>query len=116
VNQLVWRRRQGGDAANVILTAIGCNLRLVLARPRSLLRLILLRLCRALIGAAASNGLLSGRLIEIEFGFSISAIERSSYAVRLHTASFCIILDREELPSLSGWSALSGPFFATLRH
>jgi IS5 family transposase len=39
-----------GDAANVVLTAIGHNLRLVLAwlRPLLLLRLILLALCRAL--------------------------------------------------------------------
>jgi len=37
-----------GDAANVILTAVGHNLRLVLARLSSLLRFILLALCRAL--------------------------------------------------------------------
>ena len=37
-----------GDAANVVLTAIGHNLRLVLAWLRLLLRLILLALCRAL--------------------------------------------------------------------
>jgi len=37
-----------GDAANVILTAVGHNLRLVLAWLSSLLRLILLTLCRAL--------------------------------------------------------------------
>jgi len=37
-----------GDAANVVLTAIGHNLRLVLAWLRLLLRQILLALCRAL--------------------------------------------------------------------
>ena len=37
-----------GDAANVILTAVGHNLRLVLAWLSSLLRFILLGLCRAL--------------------------------------------------------------------
>jgi len=36
-----------GDAANVILTAVGHNLRLVLAWLRILLRLVLLALCRA---------------------------------------------------------------------
>ena len=42
-----------GDAANVVLTAIGHNLRLVLAWLRLLLRLILLALCRALALAPA---------------------------------------------------------------
>ena len=42
-----------GDAANVVLTAIGHNLRLVLASLRPLLRLILLALCRALALAPA---------------------------------------------------------------
>jgi transposase, IS5 family len=37
-----------GDAANVVLTAVGYNLRLVLAWLKILLRLILLALCRAL--------------------------------------------------------------------
>ena len=36
-----------GDAANAVLTAVGHNLRLVLAWLRILLRLILLALCRA---------------------------------------------------------------------
>ena len=36
-----------GDAANVVLTAVGHNLRLVLTWLRLLLRLILLALCRA---------------------------------------------------------------------
>ena len=35
-----------GDAANVILTAVGHNLRRILAWLRALLRLILLALCR----------------------------------------------------------------------
>jgi transposase, IS5 family len=38
---------QQGDAANVILTAVGHNLRLVLAWLRILLRLIVAALCRA---------------------------------------------------------------------
>jgi len=42
-----------GDAANVVLTAIGHNLRLVLAWLRLLLRLILLALCQALALAPA---------------------------------------------------------------
>jgi IS5 family transposase len=42
-----------GDAANVVLTAIGHNLRLVLAWLRLLLHLILLALCRALALAPA---------------------------------------------------------------
>jgi transposase, IS5 family len=42
-----------GDAANVILTAVGHNLRLVLAWLSSLLRLILLALCRAISLAPA---------------------------------------------------------------
>jgi IS5 family transposase len=46
--------REGG-AANVILTAVGHNLRLVLARLSSLLRLILLALCRATSVAPALN-------------------------------------------------------------
>ena len=37
-----------GDAANVILTAVGYNLRLVLAWLRILLRLFLIALCRPL--------------------------------------------------------------------
>jgi len=36
-----------GDAANVILTAVGYNLRLVLAWLRILLRLFLIALCPA---------------------------------------------------------------------
>ena len=44
-----------GDAANVVLTAIGHNLRLVLAWFRLLLRLILLALCRALALAPAAK-------------------------------------------------------------
>ena len=48
-------RLQGreGYAANVVLTAIGHNLHLVLAWLRLLLRLILLALCRALALAPA---------------------------------------------------------------
>ena len=42
-----------GDAANVILSAVGHNLRLVLAWLRILLRLILLALCRAIAGTPA---------------------------------------------------------------
>ena len=49
-----------GDAANVVLTAIGHNLRLVLAWLRLLLRLILLALCRAHALAPHSNGLTCG--------------------------------------------------------
>ena len=41
------------DAANAILTAVGHNLRLVLAWLRILLRLILLALCRAFAIPAA---------------------------------------------------------------
>ena len=37
-----------GDAANAVLTAVGHNLRLVLAWLRLLLRLFLLAMCRAL--------------------------------------------------------------------
>jgi IS5 family transposase len=44
-----------GDAANVILTAVGHNLRLVLAWLSSLLRFILLARCRAVSGAPALN-------------------------------------------------------------
>ena len=44
-----------GDAANVILTAVGHNLRLLLAWLSSLLRLILLALCRATSVAPALN-------------------------------------------------------------
>jgi IS5 family transposase len=40
-----------GDAANAILTAVGHNLRLVLAWLRMLLRLILLALCGTLIAS-----------------------------------------------------------------
>ena len=45
-----------GDAANVVLTAVGHNLRLVLAWLRILLRLFLLALCRALALAPALRG------------------------------------------------------------
>jgi IS5 family transposase len=49
-------------AANVVLTAIGHYLRLVLAWLRLLLRLILLALCRALaLSHRHSNGLPDGR-------------------------------------------------------
>jgi transposase, IS5 family len=44
-----------GDAANVILTAVGHNLRLLLAWLSSLLRLILLALCRPTNLAPALN-------------------------------------------------------------
>src|SRR6476659_3457048 len=45
-----------GDAANAVLTAVGHNLRLVLAWLRILLRLFLLALCRALALAPALRG------------------------------------------------------------
>jgi hypothetical protein len=49
-----------GDAANVIVTAVGYNLRLILAWLSSLLRLIALTICRALT-VTRSIGLLNGR-------------------------------------------------------
>jgi IS5 family transposase len=49
-----------GDAANVILTAVGYNLRLVLAWLRILLRLFLIALCRSLaIPPTIKSGLLT---------------------------------------------------------
>ena len=51
-----------GDAANAVLTAVGHNLRLVLAWLRILLRLILLALCRAFAIQPASVQLVNGRL------------------------------------------------------
>ena len=48
-----------GDAANAILTAVGYNLRLVLAWLSSLLRFILLGLCRALNVTPAQMGFLT---------------------------------------------------------
>ena len=44
-----------GDAANVILTPVGHNLRIVLAWLSSLLRFILLGLCRVLTVTPALN-------------------------------------------------------------
>ena len=41
-----YLKGSAGDAANVILTAVGHNLQLVLAWLSSLLRFILLALCR----------------------------------------------------------------------
>jgi IS5 family transposase len=54
-----------GDAANVILTAVGYNLRLVFTWLSRLLRLILLALCPAISVAPAANGLLNGRLVRM---------------------------------------------------
>jgi len=51
-----------GDAANVILTAVGHNLRLVLAWLRALCRLIVLALLRAFAPRQHSDRLLNGRL------------------------------------------------------
>jgi hypothetical protein len=46
---IVQRARQEGDAANAILTAVGYNLRLLLAWLRILLRLFLLALWPAFV-------------------------------------------------------------------
>src|ERR1051326_7131491 len=51
-----------GDAANVILTAAGHNLRLVLAWLRALLPLVLLVLAHSFASGQRSDGLLNGRL------------------------------------------------------
>ncbi len=57
-----------GDAANVILTAVGYNLRLVLAWLRILLRLFLIALSRPLsIPADSQSGLLTADLISSAF-------------------------------------------------
>jgi hypothetical protein len=53
------RAPSDGDAANVILTAVGRNLRLVVAWPSSLLRFILLDPCRPSPSRPRSNGLLN---------------------------------------------------------
>ena len=61
-----------GDAANVILTAVGHNLRRVLAWLRALLRLILIALWQAFAALRQSDGLLNGRLFsEVTFGVQI---------------------------------------------
>ena len=78
-----------GDAANVILTAVGHNLRRVLAWLKALLRLILLALCRAFALARQSNRLLNGRLLTTYFGAvawraSARASQRNEHPVLIH--------------------------------
>src|SRR5215470_15505509 len=59
-----YRKGRAGDAANVILSAVGYNLRLVLAWLRIILRVILLALLRPSQFGQHSNRLLNGRLFK----------------------------------------------------
>ena len=61
--------REGDAAANVILTAVGYNLRLILTWLSSLLRFILLGLCRALTVTPALKWTVRG--VEFETGRAI---------------------------------------------
>src|SRR5215472_16849498 len=56
-----YLKGRAGDAANVILSAVGYNLRLVLAWLRIILRGILLALLQTFTIRPASNPLLNGR-------------------------------------------------------
>ena len=61
-----YLKGRAGDAANVILSAVGYNLRLVLAWLRIILRVILLALLPDLYNSGQpSNRLLNGRLSSI---------------------------------------------------
>ena len=59
-----------GDAANAILTAVGHNLRLVLAWLRILARLILIALLPPSPSIPRSNPLLNGRLAKVACNIS----------------------------------------------
>ena len=50
-----YLKGRAGDAANVILSAIGHNFRRILAWLRNLLRLILIALCRPFATSVAHN-------------------------------------------------------------
>ena len=50
-----YLKGRAGDAANVILTAVGYNFRRVLAWLRSLLRLILIAILRTFISRSERN-------------------------------------------------------------
>jgi hypothetical protein len=69
-----YRKGPEGDAANVIFTAVGHALRLVLARLSSLLRLILLAHAEPSASRPRANGLLNGRLHKVG---AYSALEHS---------------------------------------
>jgi IS5 family transposase len=50
-----YLKGRDGDAANVILTAVGYNFRRILARLRAILRKILIAILRAFITRSALN-------------------------------------------------------------
>jgi transposase, IS5 family len=79
-----------GDAANVLLTAVGYNLRLVLAWLRILLRLFLAALCQALAILPTSKWLVNGRLQED--GHRISAGSRQGI---LWFAGWCLTSEKD---------------------
>jgi hypothetical protein len=60
-----YLKGRAGDAANVILTAVGYNLRLVLAWLRIILRVILLALLQTFTFGQPLNRRLNGRLIPL---------------------------------------------------
>ena len=60
-----YLKGRAGDAANAVLTAVGYNLRLILAWLRVLLCLILAALTQAFTTRQYSNQLVNGRLIGI---------------------------------------------------
>src|SRR5262249_35484154 len=60
-----YLKGRAGDAANVILSAVGYNLRLVLAWLRIIVRVILLALLRPSQFGQPSNRLLNGRLARL---------------------------------------------------
>ena len=57
-----YLKGRAGDAANAVLTAVGYNLRLILAWWRVLLCLILTALTQAFTTGHYSNQLVNGRL------------------------------------------------------
>src|SRR5213083_970951 len=61
-----YLKGRAGDAANVILSAVGYNLRLVLAWLRTILRVVLLALFQTFAIRLASNRLVNGRLLPAE--------------------------------------------------
>ena len=81
------RKGPEGDAANVILTAVGHNLRLVLAWLSSLLRLILLAYAEPSASRPRANGLLNGRHHKVG---CILPLEHSVAEGKRIAARFCL--------------------------
>jgi transposase, IS5 family len=91
-----YLKGSNGDAANAILTAFGYNLRLILAWLRILLCLIMLALCRAIIGAPARQ---MGFLTD-DFRTWSSAMKRYPFTLTLRTAGIYYVRFRADMRML----------------